>query len=284
LTVPSGYSFAADFVDYLQGKDIATGSVGRVAANPQQSKHLETGTTRILGLECDFVGLRSETYTDSRIPDQVQLGTPLEDASRRDLTINALFYNVRTRKVEDHTGKGLDDLSNRIARTPLAPDQTFQDDPLRLLRCIRFASRFNLTIAEDVGLAMQQEPIKASLTIMSKTDRQAALQTKVSKERVGIETVKMLKHDPFRAISLIHDFGLHSSIFTCAVDPPRDSAILASRILKEMATTFPPDEMLWLAAWTSPFRGLVVKGKKELPAVSVLLADGLKVVSILRQC
>lgn len=50
---------------------MTTGSVGRVAANPDQSKHLETGTTRILGLECDFVGLRSETYTDSRIPDQV---------------------------------------------------------------------------------------------------------------------------------------------------------------------------------------------------------------------
>lgn len=46
-------------------------SVGRVAANPEQSKHLETGTTKIMGLECDFVGLRSETYTDSRIPDQV---------------------------------------------------------------------------------------------------------------------------------------------------------------------------------------------------------------------
>jgi tRNA nucleotidyltransferase (CCA-adding enzyme) len=71
LTIPSGYSFATEFVDYLKGEGVSTGSVGKVAVNPEQSKHLETGTTRILGLECDFVGLRSETYADSRIPDQV---------------------------------------------------------------------------------------------------------------------------------------------------------------------------------------------------------------------
>ncbi|KAK8869780.1 hypothetical protein IAR55_000348 [Kwoniella newhampshirensis] len=56
-------------------KDIPTGSVGKVAANPEQSKHLETGTTRILGLDCDFVGLRSETYADSRIPQIIGIST-----------------------------------------------------------------------------------------------------------------------------------------------------------------------------------------------------------------
>jgi tRNA nucleotidyltransferase (CCA-adding enzyme) len=71
LTIASGYTFAVDFVQHLKTLQIPTGSVGKVAANPQQSKHLETGATKILGLECDFVGLRSETYADSRIPDQV---------------------------------------------------------------------------------------------------------------------------------------------------------------------------------------------------------------------
>lgn len=73
LPLTSGYAFALSFVDYLkdQHAEIAVGSVGKVAANPEQSKHLETGTTRIMGLECDFVGLRSERYTDSRIPDEV---------------------------------------------------------------------------------------------------------------------------------------------------------------------------------------------------------------------
>lgn len=71
LSIPSGHSFAVAFVDFLKAKDVPTGSVGKVVANPEQSKHLETGTTRIMGLECDFVGLRSETYADSRIPQVV---------------------------------------------------------------------------------------------------------------------------------------------------------------------------------------------------------------------
>lgn len=137
-----------------------TGSVGKVAANPEQSKHLETGTTRILGLECDFVGLRSETYAETRIPDQIRLGTPREDATRRDLTINSLFYNVHTGEIEDFTRLGLSDLANKIARTPLAPTRTFLDDPLRILRCIRFASRFSLTISPDVADAIRRDDIK----------------------------------------------------------------------------------------------------------------------------
>lgn len=87
-------------------------------------------------------------------------GTPFEDASRRDLTINALFYNVHTRQVEDYTKMGLSDLENRIARTPLPPRQTFQDDPLRIVRCVRFASRFNLAIAEEVVDSIKQEDVK----------------------------------------------------------------------------------------------------------------------------
>jgi len=174
LSIPSGYSFALAFVEYLKGENVPTGSVGMVAANPEQSKHLETGTTRVMGLECDFVGLRSETYTDSRIPSKVVresrlaiaheqvLGTPSEDASRRDLTINSLFYNVHSRKVEDFTSMGLDDLAKRIARTPLPPRQTFHDDPLRVLRCVRFASRFGLTIADDVKEVMKEEEVKVS--------------------------------------------------------------------------------------------------------------------------
>lgn len=90
----------------------------------------------------DLVNLRSEKYTDdSRVP-VIEIGSPEEDALRRDLTINALFYNINEQKVEDFTGKGLEDLQNGIIRTPLDPLQTFLDDPLRVLRTIRFACRF----------------------------------------------------------------------------------------------------------------------------------------------
>ena len=82
------------------------GSVGGIKSNPDQSKHLETATLRVMGFELDFVNLRAEEYTDTRIP-VMRIGTALEDAMRRDLTINALFYNLNRRTVEDFTGQGI---------------------------------------------------------------------------------------------------------------------------------------------------------------------------------
>ncbi len=95
-------------------------------------------------------------------------GTPLEDALRRDTTMNSLFYNVHTRSIEDHSnkvvrsrpadryispmnsGQGLDDLKNGIIRTPLPPKQTFLDDPLRVIRCVRFSSRFGFELVPEL--------------------------------------------------------------------------------------------------------------------------------------
>lgn len=82
---------------------------------------------------------------------------------RRDITINALFYNMHTRQVEDLTGHGLSDLAQGLVRTPLPAIQTFLDDPLRVLRVIRFASRFNYDLAEDIPEAIQDERIRVRL-------------------------------------------------------------------------------------------------------------------------
>ena len=67
-----------------------------------------------------------------------EAGDEQEDAMRRDATINALFYNLHTEEVEDFTG-GLKDLASKTIRTPMNPETTFIDDPLRILRLIRFA-------------------------------------------------------------------------------------------------------------------------------------------------
>lgn len=102
---------------------------GVVERNAENSKHLETACIKVHGIMLDLVNLRSEEYTeDSRVP-EIQIGTPLQDAERRDLTINALFYNINERKIEDFT-TGLKDLEDMIIRTPLEPEQTFLDDPL----------------------------------------------------------------------------------------------------------------------------------------------------------
>ncbi|KAF1810506.1 hypothetical protein P152DRAFT_467879 [Eremomyces bilateralis CBS 781.70] len=207
----TGYQFGLVMNQYLDipgksekyGLQGLAGKLHKIAANPEKSKHLETTTTRVFGLDIDIVNLRKETYAeDSRNP-QMEFGTPEDDALRRDATVNALFYNLNTSKVEDYTGRGLNDMEKKLIRTPLEPYQTFNDDPLRVLRLIRFASRLDYAIIPEVLEAMADESIKA------------ALRLKISRERVGVEIEKMLKGPrPLMALSLIHRLGLYGTIFT----------------------------------------------------------------------
>lgn len=83
-------------------------NIGVIKINPDQSKHLETATFKIHGVDIDANNLRTEVYSScSRIPVTV-LGTPREDAMRRDFTINAMFYNIKTKQIEDYlTGKSV---------------------------------------------------------------------------------------------------------------------------------------------------------------------------------
>lgn len=184
----TGYKFGTLMNQYLEQPEAQEryptsklGKLAKIAANPEKSKHLETVTTKILGLEIDLVNLRKETYTeDSRNP-QMEFGTPEDDALRRDATVNALFYNLDKDEVEDFTGRGLADMERRVIKTPLSPHQTFKDDPLRVLRAIRFASRLGYQIDEE------------DEHTMSDSDIRDALKLKISRERVGIELTKMLK-------------------------------------------------------------------------------------------
>ena len=185
----TGYKFGSLMKDFLEssannntkyGRGIL-GSLAKIEANPEKSKHLETVTTKILGLEIDLVNLRKETYVeDSRNP-IMEFGSPEEDASRRDSTVNALFFNLQTSEIEDYTGRGLQDMELKLLKTPLSPYQTFKDDPLRVLRTIRFASRLGYRIDPADEHAMGEESIRE------------ALRLKISRERVGVEIVKMLQ-------------------------------------------------------------------------------------------
>ena len=142
LDTCTGEHFASLVHQYLQNLEGENGEhhecsrVSVIKANPDKSKHLETATMTIDSIECDFVNLRAEVYenVDNRIPSSVEFGTPEEDAYRRDFTVNSLFYNLQSRKVEDWTNKGVNDMKLKIIRTPLDPNITFRDDPLRLVR------------------------------------------------------------------------------------------------------------------------------------------------------
>ncbi|KAI2614274.1 uncharacterized protein GGS25DRAFT_527389 [Hypoxylon fragiforme] len=211
INVMTGEAFAlklcelceqADTVDKYGMAKSDVGNIHKIARNPEKSKHLETTTIKLFGYDVDFVNLRKETYSeDSRNP-QMEFGTAEEDALRRDATVNALFYNLNTGEVEDFT-TGLVDMKSRLIRTPLEPFQTFMDDPLRVLRLVRFASRLEFTIDSAV------EEVMSDRRVLD------ALRLKISRERVGVEVEKMLKgNHPRKSLEYIDNLGLYHTIFT----------------------------------------------------------------------
>lgn len=178
LDTHSGVEFLTLFKEKATLLDFS--SIGVIKMNPEKSKHLETAAVLIDGVHVDFMQFRSEIYNDTRIP-IVKEGTIEQDVLRRDLTVNALYYNINNDTIEDITGQGIEDLNNKVIRTPLDPRITFLDDPLRVLRVVRFMVQLKFTIRDDIMEAIKCEDVRD------------ALRNKLSNERVGIEVLKIIE-------------------------------------------------------------------------------------------
>lgn len=153
------------------------------------------------GINVEFVGARKESYrSDSRKP-IVEDGTLQDDQNRRDFTINAMAYSLNTATYGELLDPfdGVQDIQNRIVRTPLDPAETFSDDPLRMMRAIRFATQLNFKI-----------DIKAIQAIVSSKDRIKI----ISKERITDELNKIiLSKKPSIGFKYLFDTGLLELIF-----------------------------------------------------------------------
>ncbi len=169
-----------DVVVEGSGIALAEAVAARVHAKVSVFRRFGTAMLRYQGMEVEFVGARKESYrSDSRKP-IVEDGTLKEDQERRDFTINALAFSLCRAdygELVDPFG-GIRDLNEGIIRTPLDPDTTYSDDPLRMLRAIRFATQLNFQIVPESKESIRRNAGRLSI---------------LSRERIADELNKIMK-------------------------------------------------------------------------------------------
>lgn len=183
------------------GIQFAEKAAAELKTNVSIFKSFGTAMLRYKDLEVEFVGARKESYrSDSRKP-IVENGTLEDDQQRRDFTINAMAISLNTVSYGELVDpfNGITDLNDRIIRTPLDPMETFSDDPLRMMRAIRFASQLGFNIEERAIEAIKSSKERISI---------------VSKERITDELNKIiLSPKPSVGFNYLFDTGLLHLIF-----------------------------------------------------------------------
>ncbi len=192
-----------DFVTIGSGIEVAEAVAAKIGKKAHLAVFRNFGTAQVKkgDLELEFVGARKESYShDSRKP-IVEDGTLVEDLSRRDFTINALAVRVNAEsfgELIDLFG-GIKDMQRRIIRTPLDPDITFSDDPLRMMRAIRFATQLDFEIYPETFNAIRRNAARISI---------------ISHERIADELMKIMASPvPSIGWKLLSDTGLLKLIF-----------------------------------------------------------------------
>lgn len=148
----------------------------------------------ISNIDIETVMTRKEQYKDNNRKPDVDFGTPEQDVERRDLTINSLLYDISNNKILDLTGKGMSDIRDKIIRTPLDANIIFKEDPLRMLRAIRFAVRYGWELSDDMKSALKNN---------------AKMLETISMERINDEFSKIItSQNPDMGIEYLMDTDL----------------------------------------------------------------------------
>ncbi len=199
----------ADFVCVGDGIELAKEVAKQFNPTPQVDYFKNFGTAHIKiddGFDIEFVGARKESYQfDSRKP-EVEPGTIIDDQNRRDFTINALAISLNKNdygKLVDPFN-GVQDIKDGIIKTPLEPSQTFSDDPLRMMRAIRFATQLNFVIEEKTWQGIIDSTYRIKI---------------ISQERITDELNKIIAAPkPSIGFDLLYRCGLLQIIFPPMVD------------------------------------------------------------------
>lgn len=156
-----------DVVAVGSGIELAKKVAENLPGNPnvQVFKNFGTAMIKTEEMELEFVGARKESYQRHSRKPAVENGTLYDDQIRRDFTVNALAFCLNHHRFAELTDpfKGLEDLENKVLRTPANPDVTFSDDPLRMLRAIRFATQLNFWIDEVAYKAIAANALRLKI-------------------------------------------------------------------------------------------------------------------------
>ena len=187
-----------DFV--TEGSGIALAQSVAAAIDPETKvsvfKTYGTAMFRYQGLELEFVGARKESHNAASRNPSVEQGTLEDDQKRRDFTINAMAISLNQENFGELVDPfhGVEDMEKRILRTPLEPEQTYSDDPLRMMRAVRFAATLGFSIEENSLEAIKKEAHRIKI---------------VTIERIMVEFNKiMLSEKPSTGLKIMKDTGL----------------------------------------------------------------------------
>ncbi len=188
-----------DFVTVGSGIEVAkrvAHKMGRNKAHLAVFKTYGTAQVKAMGLELEFVGARRESYNRNSRNPIVEDGTLSDDQRRRDFTINAMAISVN----RDRWGElldpfdGIGDMERRLIRTPLNPDITFSDDPLRMMRAVRFATQLGFEIESATFAAIKRNAGRIKI---------------ITRERIADELMKIMRApQPSRGFFLLDKCGL----------------------------------------------------------------------------
>ena len=191
-----------DFVTEQSGIHLAQKIADKINPSTKVTvfKNYGTAAFKYKDLDLEFVGARKESYSEHTRNPEVEAGTLEDDQKRRDFTINAMAISLN----KDNFGElmdpfnGREDLQNKLLKTPLEPQQTYSDDPLRMMRAIRFASTLDFRIETHSLQAIEQECDRIKI---------------VSVERIMVEFNKvMLSQKPSKGLALMEKTGLMQRI------------------------------------------------------------------------
>ena len=184
-----------DFVTVGSGIELARSVANAIGKNAHLATFANYGTAQVSapGIDLEFVGARKESYSRQSRNPVVEDGTLTDDLNRRDFTINAMALSVNSEGfgalVDLFDGMG--DLERKVIRTPLDPDTTFSDDPLRMLRAVRFATRLGFTIHPETFSSMKRNASRMEIITRERINDEMMKIMRTRRPSVGIRILDM---------------------------------------------------------------------------------------------